>query len=364
MSYLRQGRTGMLRVFMSVIGMAVIAVSLWALPLGGTITKILLILWALTGILGAMTRAVFMLDVALAALVWGGLSVWILLVSPDMGAAFRLVGNLTILPLGLAVGMMQGRRCLWLLMVPVLVYVLIDSEFLLTSEGWRLNNPFLFLALFVMAVAGHTKSAAPDETLKTGFWPLVVAVIAAGGIFASQTRIAVLAMVLVMAARLRFTHAWTWLLGLPLAGGALWAVMDALPRLLFTHASGRLVYWQLFWQQWRQGTAQNRWLGFGAGAIERQLQHLQTASSFGALHNDHFHMLYESGIVGTALWLIGWGMMIWLVRASKGAVYILLAVMITMITDNTLSYGHYLLCSGLAAGVAWHVKMQADDGEL
>ncbi|OSQ39929.1 hypothetical protein TMES_07355 [Thalassospira mesophila] len=359
-----QQRAGILQLFIAILGMAVIAVSLWALPLGGTITKILLILWALAGLLGRLGRKALGLDAALALLVWGAISLWVLVGSADMGAAIRLVGNLAVLPLGLAVGMMVGRRCLWPVMVPLLIYVLIDSEFLLTSEGWRLNNPFLFLALFVMAVAWRVKPDVSGETGNAGFLSLALAVIAAGGIFASQTRIAVLAMAVVMAARIRFTHAWTWLLGLPLAGLALWAVMDALPRLLFTHASGRLAYWQMFWQQWWQGTAQNRWLGFGAGAIERQLQHLQTASSFGALHNDHFHMLYESGIVGAALWLTGWGVMMWLVRASKSAVYILLAVMVTMITDNTLSYGHYLLCSGLGAGVAWHVQMQADDGEF
>jgi hypothetical protein len=364
MPYMGPRRAGILQLFVSVMGMAVIAVSLWALPLGGTITKILLFFWALAGLLGAIGRKALGLDAALALLVGAGLLGWVLVGSADMAAAVRLAGNLVILPLGLAVGMMAGQRCLWPVMVPVLVYVLIDSEFLLTSEGWRLNNPFLFLALFVMALAWRTKPNVPGETGNAGFLSLAMAVIAVGGIFASQTRIAVLAMAIVLAARIRFTHAWTWLLGLPLAGLALWAVMDTLPRLLFTHASGRLAYWQMFWQQWWQGTAQNRWLGFGAGTIERQLQHLQTASSFGALHNDHFHMLYESGIVGAALWLTGWGMMIWLVRASRGAVYILLAVMVTMITDNTLSYGHYLLCSGLAAGVAWHAQMQADDGEF
>ncbi len=364
MPYMGPRRAGILQLFVSVMGMAVIAVSLWALPLGGTITKILLILWALAGLSGAAGRKALGLDAALALLVGAGLLVWVVVVSQDLGAAFRLAGNLAILPLGLAVGMMVGQRCLWPVMIPMLVYVLIDSEFLLTSEGWRLNNPFLFLALFVMAGAWRTKPNVPGQTGNAGFLSLAMAVIAVGGIFASQTRIAVLAMAIVLAARIRFVSAWTWLWGLPLAGLVLWAVMDALPRLLFTHASGRLAYWYLFWQQWWQGTAQNRWLGFGAGAIERQLQHLQTASSFGALHNDHFHMLYESGIVGAALWLTGWGMMIWLVRASRGAVYILLAVMVTMITDNTLSYGHYLLCSGLAAGVAWQAHMQADDGEF
>ena len=44
--------------------------------------------------------------------------------------------------------------------------------------------------------------------------------------------------------------------------------------------------------------------------------------------------------------------MFWAARHSRLAVCILLSVMTTMVTDNTLNYGHYLICTGIAAGIA------------
>ena len=44
--------------------------------------------------------------------------------------------------------------------------------------------------------------------------------------------------------------------------------------------------------------------------------------------------------------------MVWLVRKSRLSVCLLISVTITMITDNALNYGHYLICIGMAAGMA------------
>ncbi|WP_114089041.1 O-antigen ligase domain-containing protein [Thalassospira profundimaris] len=342
---------GLLPVLAQLAGMGIVAVSLWALPLGGTLSKALLVLWAVLGIVPVLGRSGLLMDALLAVLLWGALTFWVLMAGHWGNAAGRLAGNLAILPLGLALGHMRGRVVLAPVMVPLLIYVLLDSHFMLTSEGWRLNNPFLFLALFVLALAA--RDSGKPALSAAGVWPGCLAGIAIIGVFASQTRIAILAMAIVLVGRVRLHHARTWLWGLPLVGAGLWGVADYLPRILYTHASGRLAYWQMFWQQWQEGSASQRWLGFGVGAIEGQLQKLQSASSFGALHNDHFHMLYETGLLGAGIWGAGWGVMIWLVRSSALAVGILLAVMVTMVTDNTLSYGHYLLASGVAAGVAW-----------
>ena len=343
-----------LPILSQLAGIAMIAVSLWALPLGGTLSKGLLVVWAVLGILPILGRGGFSIDGVLALLLWVALSGWVLMAGHGGQAAWRLAGNLAVLPLGLMLGHMRGRAVLGPFMLPLLLYLLLDSHFTLTSEGWRLNNPFLFLALYVLAVVAW--DAQKTVSGAAVVLPGLLAVLGMVGVFASQTRIALLAMGMVLLARIRLHHARTWLWGLPLAGAGLWFVADYLPRILFTHASGRLAYWQMFWQQWQDGTASQRWLGFGVGAIEGQLQKLQSAASFGALHNDHFHMLYETGLVGAGLWLAGWGMMIWLVRLSPLAMAILLAVMVTMVTDNTLSYGHYLLASGIAAGVAWQCR--------
>ena len=90
----------------------------------------------------------------------------------------------------------------------------------------------------------------------------------------------------------------------------------------------------------------------GAGSVEEILSGYQSFASFGALHNDHFRMLFETGILGAGLWLCGWGVMLWSVRHARLAVCILFSVMLTMVTDNTLNYGHYLICCGIAAGIA------------
>ncbi|OKH89074.1 hypothetical protein LF95_03185 [Thalassospira sp. TSL5-1] len=352
-------RSGEMLPFLAQIaGMGMIAVSLWALPLGGTLSKGLLVIWAVLSILPLLGRSGFLMDVALAVLLWLALTIWVLMAGHGGSAAWRLAGNLALLPLGLVLGSLRGRAVLGPLMLPVLVYVGLDSHFMLTSEGWRLNNPFLFLALFVLALTAWDvrRPVFRAGGLLSSLWPGLLAGVGMIGVFASQTRIAILAMAVVLITRIRLHHARTWLWGLPLAGAGLWFVVDYLPRILFTHASGRLAYWQMFWQQWQEGSASQHWLGFGVGAIESQLQKLQSASSFGALHNDHFHMLYETGLLGAGLWVAGWGMMMWLVRPSALAVGILLAVMVTMVTDNTLSYGHYLLASGVAAGVAWNSR--------
>ncbi|PKR55991.1 O-antigen ligase family protein [Thalassospira marina] len=358
---------GLLSLLGSLFGMGLLGLSLWLLPMGGTLSKAIIVLWAVLGVLPLLGQRGLAVDGILALLLWLALLFWVLMVGHLGTAAWRLAGNLAILPLGLMLGRMQGRAVLAPIMVPVLVYVLVDSEFQLTSEGWRLNNPFLFLSLFVLAMVAwqnarkpqpnaplHPRSAQP---VMNAVLPVLIAGIGMAGVVASQTRIAILAMGLVAITRIPATRAWVWLIGLPLAGGSLWLIADYLPRILFTHASGRLAYWQMFWQQWQDGSNSDQWFGFGVGAIEAQLLKMQSAVSFGALHNDHFHMLYETGLTGAGLWMAGWGIMIWLVRHSALAVGMLLAVMVTMVTDNTLSYGHYLLASGVAAGVAWHGRM-------
>lgn len=341
----------------TIIGMAMMMLSLWLLPLGGMASKILILLFWGPAVLLAVPRWRPGPDQILAMLVLFGLCGWVLIGPGDVWSEIRLIGNLVILPLGLVAGRVFGGACRLVMIVPLTLFLLFDTHFYFTFEGWRLSNPFLFLALLMMLpdrpLAFPTSSGQRIATVG-------LAIAAMTGVMLSQTRIAVLAMAILLSVRVRYRRAITWLWALPVLAGGLWAVGDLLPRLLSLQGSGRLAYWQMFWDHWWQADPAQRWIGFGAGSVGNWLSSLPGAASFGALHNDHFHILYETGIIGAGVWLAGWGMMIWLVRRSKQAVAVLLAVAVTMVTDNTLSYGHFLLAGGLAAGMASRMALHGD----
>jgi hypothetical protein len=219
------------------------------------------------------------------------------------------------------------------------MYLALSSSFQMTHEGLRLSQPFLFLGLFALLSVARWR----------GYWLLSGA--SAVAILLSQTRIAVLAMLVNLIGMIRFSRAMTWLVGSVALLGIGWAAITHLPRLFLTHSSGRLLFWQDFWNLWQDGSLGKRWLGFGAGSVEEILSGFQSFTSFGALHNDHFRMLFETGITGAVLWALGWAVMLWAVRHVRLAVFILVSVMLTMVTDNTLNYGHYLICCGIAAGI-------------
>lgn len=340
---LRSGRNAPLTgVSISVIlpGIFAMLVSLWLTGFGGMAAKLVLIGFWGVWIFPLVFRARLTGDGLVACLLLCGLIAIVGAGDGDSDEKLRLIGNLLILPLGLVCGICLGRDCLRVMVPALAVYLPVASVFQATHEGWRLNHPFLFLGLFVLACV----MARPAYG--------VIGAISGIAVLLSQTRIAVLALVIVLLGRVRFSHAMTWLLGIPVLLGAMVMAAIWLPRLLMTHGSGRLAFWQMFWDDWLQADTVQQWLGFGAGSVEAVLQQLPSAAAFGALHNDHFRILFETGLIGIILWVMGWGMLIWLTRGSRVAVCILASVAVTMVTDNTLSYGHYLICCGMAAGIA------------
>lgn len=329
-----------LPLWLVLAGNLVMGASLWLIAAGGMEAKLILLGFWIAVLCGFAHRVRLGVGLLTGTLI---LAAFIGLIAIGNGASLeklRLTGNLLMLPVGLLVGLVIGRDCLRV-MIPVLVlYLLLSSSFQMTHEGLRLNQPFLFLGVFALCSVARWQ----------GNWVLSGG--AAIAILVSQTRIAVLAMVVNLLGRVRLSRAMTWLVG---GAGVVvvgWMAGHHLPRLFLTHGSGRLVFWQDFWGMWQSGSAGQRWLGFGAGAVEDILSGYQSFVSFGALHNDHFRMLFETGIAGAMLWVAGWGVMLWAVRHVRLAVCILLSVMLTMVTDNTLNYGHYLICCGMAAGIA------------
>lgn len=335
-----RGQRMPLPVWLVLSGNLVMGVSLWLIAAGGMAAKLILLgFWI--AILCCYARPVRLAPgVPAGSLVLAGL---IGVIAAGNGAyieKLRLIGNLLILPVGLLVGVMIGRSCLRVMIPVFALYLLLSSSFQMTHEGLRLNQPFLFLGGFALC----------SVVRGPGRWGLSGA--SAVAILLSQTRIAVLAMVVNLIGMARLSSAITWLVGSVAIGIAGWGAVSYLPRLFLTHGSGRLVFWQDFWDLWQNGSVWQKWLGFGAGSVEEILSGYQSFASFGALHNDHFRMLFETGMAGILLWVTGWGVMIWAVRHVRLAVCILVSVMLTMVTDNTLNYGHYLICCGMAAGIA------------
>lgn len=322
------------------LGIVAMLASLWLIGFGGMLAKLFLIgFWGIW-VGPAILRARWHGDGVVAVLLFIGLVGVIGIGNGGTDEKVRLIGNLLILPLGLTCGLWLGRDCVRVMVPALILYLPMASAFQVTHEGWRLNHPFLFLGLFSLACVMRGRA---------GGW---IGGITAIAVVLSQTRIAVLALMTVFVGRVRFSRALTWLLGLPIfiVGGVVAAIW--LPRLLMTHGSGRLAFWRMFLDDWLQASRIQQWLGFGAGSVEAILQNLPSAAAFGALHNDHFRILFETGLVGAILWMMGWGTLFWLARGSRLAVYILASVAVTMVTDNTLSYGHYLICCGIAAGIA------------
>jgi len=329
-----------LPVWLVLMGNVVMVCSLWLLGAGGMVAKLILLVFWLLMIAGFGGRKRFSGGVVFGVLLLGGLMA---LVATGNGVGhekIRLVGNLMMLPVGLAAGMLIGQACLWIMMPAFILYLPLSSSFYVTHEGMRLNHPFLFLGLFALCSVTVWRGGK------------VVAGIAAFAVLLSQTRIAVLAMMINLAGRVRFSSIWTWMVGFCVIAAMAWVVADHLPRLFMTHGSGRLQFWRDFADMWVGAPNTHQWLGFGAGAVEHILSGYASFASFGALHNDHFRMLFETGIIGAMLWGAGWMTMIWLVRQSRLSMCILLSVMVTMVTDNSLNYGHYLMCCGIAAGIS------------
>lgn len=327
-------------LWLLVVGNAVMMISLWLLAAGGMVAKIVLLVFWLSILLGLGRGFRPSATVVLGALV---LLAFVGLISIGMGDGLeklRLIGNVVMLPVGILVGVLIGRDAMRVMVPALVLYLLATSSFYPTHEGARLNQPFLFLGLFALASVCEPR------------WRGVLAVICGGAVLLSQTRIAVLAMILNLLGLLRFSRAITWMVGLAVIGVVGWLAAEKLPRLLLTHDSGRLVFWREFADIWLAAPVSRQWIGFGAGSVEAILSGYASFTSFGALHNDHFRILFETGTSGALLWTAGWSVMLWHARKSRLAICILLSVMVTMVTDNTLNYGHYLICAGMAAGVA------------
>jgi O-antigen ligase len=113
------------------------------------------------------------------------------------------------------------------------------------------------------------------------------------------------------------------------------------------NTNGRSQLWPATWSQFEQSP----WLGNGAGAAEV----LTTSLGVGHPHNDYLRLLDDYGLIGTGLWAVGVFLIVgrlirvWIRADTAGdpearlylwALLGMVALLLTMITDNVLVYLH------------------------
>jgi O-antigen ligase len=127
------------------------------------------------------------------------------------------------------------------------------------------------------------------------------------------------------------------------------------------NANGRKLLWTVTWRQFKQSPV----FGNGAGASENAVSIVSLNAD--QPHNDYLRLLDDYGLLGTSLWGLGVIVMlgrltrIW-VRADEAhdpesrfylwALLALVAILLTMITDNPLVYLHVQAPLALIVGVA------------
>ncbi len=125
--------------------------------------------------------------------------------------------------------------------------------------------------------------------------------------------------------------------------------------------SGRLVMWALVWQSYLDSP----WIGKGVGASADLVQ--GALSGIDHPHCDYLMLLHDYGIVGLMLFMVGLINLFYRLRknwrASRDAhrsdttfllagVFLLIAIMIAMTTDNCLSYTYLMAPLAVMVGVS------------
>lgn len=122
---------------------------------------------------------------------------------------------------------------------------------------------------------------------------------------------------------------------------------------------GRGKMWSATWESFKESP----WIGNGSGSAA-----IATSVAVPGMnhpHNDYLRVLHDYGLVGFTLWIFGTGQMLWMtwkawrrtdsrkapeVQLHLAAFLGLVAVILTMITDNTLSYAFAMFPLGILLG--------------
>lgn len=127
------------------------------------------------------------------------------------------------------------------------------------------------------------------------------------------------------------------------------------------NASGRTAFWKATVDSYLE----SRFIGRGAGSSEVLMQ--ATFTEIGHPHNDYLRLLHDYGLVGLVLWLSAVGRLAWrigrvFVIADRvhspdaalhlSALLVLVAVALTMISDNALVYVFVMAPAGALIGAS------------
>jgi O-antigen ligase len=128
--------------------------------------------------------------------------------------------------------------------------------------------------------------------------------------------------------------------------------------------SGRAAFWGATWRSFLQ----DPWIGNGAGSSEIIVQRYLTpaqAEHYTHPHNDYLRLLHDYGVTGAGLWFIGYFVLLrrvrraWVAAAatddSAAAVHMtaflaMVAIALSMITDNAIVYIYLMAPLGLIVG--------------
>ena len=127
------------------------------------------------------------------------------------------------------------------------------------------------------------------------------------------------------------------------------------------NTEGRIAMWQVTWNSYLQSP----WIGKGAGSAEVLIN--ANFPGLGHPHNDYLRILHDYGLVGFALWFLGFVSLAW--RSWRGwvdaddrgdpagrvhlaAFLALVALMLSMLTDNVVSYVFVLAPAAILIGTS------------
>jgi O-antigen ligase len=136
------------------------------------------------------------------------------------------------------------------------------------------------------------------------------------------------------------------------------------------NTSGRDKYWATTWDSFKTSPI----VGHGAGSADELITEVY-GPQIGHPHNDYLRILNDYGIIGFVLWIVGYlGLIVrcgksWM-RSSGGeesrlhaaATLALIAVALTMITDNVVIYVFVMAPLGWLAGMSLGVEQTSQRG--
>jgi len=131
------------------------------------------------------------------------------------------------------------------------------------------------------------------------------------------------------------------------------------------NAMGRTAFWELTLASWRKSPI----IGNGSGSAEELIE--AYFPGLGHPHNDYLRILHDGGLVGLAIWLVGYLGLLWMTasawsrsdpkrnpaaRVHLAAFLSLAAVAAAMLTDNTMVYVFVMAPAGILVGASFGVS--------